>query len=286
MLGQTGVVLNIEEILLKRRLLMKKIIVLLIAVTLLIPAFAFSREKRVKYQVVEVSNGGIITGKIKSSTKVEDPVLPINIKDKSDPQETELEKKTCGSSQQANMYVLSAANEVANAMVIVEDVKEGKAAPQQDTFIDNVNCRFEPLISIAYLNSDFVIKNSDPLLHNTSLGKIVREGVRRTVYNLALPFKDQVIKKPIRVAGLINVKCDAHPWMRAYLYGSRHPYVAITDASGNFEIKDLLPGNYTVRVWHEGFEEIVKEVEVKAGASAELNVTFAETITPDFMSGL
>jgi len=265
---------------------MKRIIVLLVAVSLLIPAFAFAKKKRVKYQVVEVTNGGIITGKIKSSTKVEDPVLPINIKEKSDPQETELEKKTCGSSQQADMYVLSSANEVSNVLVIVEGVKKGKAAPQQDTYIDNLNCRFEPLVNIAYLKSEFVIKNSDPLLHNTSLGKYVRKGVRRTVYNLALPFKDQVIKKPIRVAGLINVKCDAHPWMRAYLYASRHPYVAITDASGNFEIKDLLPGNYKVRVWHEGFEEIVKEVEVKAGATGELNVTFTETRTPDFLSGL
>ncbi len=265
---------------------MKRIIVLLVAVSLLIPAYAFARKKRVRYKVVEVTSGGIISGKIKSSTKVDDPVLPIDIKDKSDPQETELEKKTCGSSQQAKMYVLSSKNEVANALVIVEGVKKGKAAPQQDTSIDNVNCRFDPLISIAYLKSQFVIKNSDPLLHNTSLGKILRKGVRRTVYNLALPFKDQVIKKPIRVAGLLNVKCDAHPWMRSYIYASRHPYVAITDASGNFEINDLLPGTYKVRIWHEGFEEITKEVEVKADATAGLNVTFTATRTPVFLSDL
>ena len=164
-----------------------------------------------------------------------------------------------------------------------EGIKEGKAAPKKDLVMDNVGCRFEPLVGITYVKSNYIIKNSDPLLHNTSLGKWVREGVRRTVYNLALPFKDQVIKKPNRVAGLINVKCDAHPWMRATIYSSRHPYVALTDANGNFEIKDIPPGKYKVRVWHEGFEDIVNDVEVKAGATSGLNASFSKTRTPAFM---
>jgi uncharacterized membrane protein len=102
---------------------------------------------------------------------------------------------------------------------------------------------------------------------------VQRKGVRRTVYNLALPFKDQVIKKPNRVAGMINIKCDSHPWMRAYIYSSKHPYVAITDEKGNYEIKDLLPGKYQVKIWHEGFGQVVKKVTVTAGKSSELNAT-------------
>jgi hypothetical protein len=73
--------------------------------------------------------------------------------------------------------------------------------------------------------------------------------------------------------------------MRAYVYSSRHPYVAITDAKGNFEIKDLLPGKYTVRFWHEGFDEVVKEIEVKGGKVSELNASFTKTRKPAFMGG-
>ncbi len=261
---------------------MKKLLVFMVVVALIIPALSYSKRKP-KYKAVEVTNGGTIKGTIKSADKIKDPVIPIIVKPKENPEETKLEKDTCGSSQQAMMYVLSSSNEVKNALVIVEGVKEGKAAPKKDITLDNKKCRFEPLVSITYVKSNYVIKNSDPLLHNTSLGKVVKEGVRRTVYNLALPFKDQIIKKPNRVAGLINVKCDAHPWMRAYVYSSRHPYVALTDASGNFEIKDLPPGKYKVRIWHEGFEDVVKEVEVKAGVASDLNASFAKTRTPDFM---
>jgi hypothetical protein len=258
---------------------MKKLLVFMVVVSLVIPSLSFAKRKP-KYKAIEVTNGGTIKGKIKSAKMVKDPVIPIKVKPKENPKETELEKNTCGSSQQAMMYVLSSSSEVKNALVIVEGVKEGKAAPKKDITIDNKKCKFEPLVSIAYVKSNYVIKNSDPLLHNTSLGKVLDGGVRRTVYNLALPFKDQVIKKPNRVAGLINIKCDAHPWMRAYVYSSRHPYVAITDASGNFEINDLLPGKYTVRIWHEGFEDVIKDVEVKAGAASDLNVTFTKTRKP------
>ncbi len=261
---------------------MKKIMVFMVVVSLLIPSLSFA--KKVKYEVVEVKNGGTISGKIKVAKKVKDPIIPIKISPDEKPEDAEKIRRTCSESQQAMIYVLSSSNEVKNVLVIVEGVKKGKAAPKKDLTIDNLKCRFEPLVGISYVKSKYIIKNSDPLLHNTSLGKIIREGVRQTVFNLALPFKDQVIKKPNRVAGLIDVKCDAHPWMRSYVYSSRHPYVAITDANGNFEIKDLLPGKYKVRVWHEGFEEVTKEIEVKAGKTSELNATFKKTKKPAFLS--
>lgn len=261
---------------------MKKIVVFMVIISLLIPALSFA--KKVKYEVVEVKNGGAIRGKIKVAKKVKDPIIQIKISPDEKPEDAEKIRSTCSESQQAMIYVLSSLHEVKNVLVIVEGVKKGKAAPKKDLTIDNLKCRFEPLVGISYVKSKYIIKNSDPLLHNTSLGKIIREGVRRTVYNLALPFKDQVIEKPNRVAGLIDVKCDAHPWMRAYIYSSRHPYVAITDANGNFEIKGLLPGKYKVRVWHEGFEEVVKEVEVKAGGVTNMDVTFTKTKKPAFLS--
>ena len=34
----------------------------------------------------------------------------------------------------------------------------------------------------------------------------------------------------------MKVKCDVHEWMSAYLVPVTHPYVAVTDARGEFEI--------------------------------------------------
>lgn len=43
----------------------------------------------------------------------------------------------------------------------------------------------------------------------------------------------------------MKVKCDVHEWMSAYLVPVTHPYVAVTDAKGEFEI-----GQVPSRVLH------------------------------------
>ncbi len=234
---------------------MKRIAALSILLSLLFISTSFA------YEVVDVKNGGSIKGKIKASAKAESPVLKID-------KDTEF----CGTSQNSGMYQISPNLEVKNVLVIVEDVKKGKTAPKADITINNRKCVFEPLVGIAYKGSNFVIKNSDPILHNTNLGVLLVDK-RRTVYNLALPKENQVITKPVKSTGLHQVKCDAHSWMRSFIYAADHPYVALTDESGNFEIKDLPPGKYKVRVWHEGLEEVTKDVEVSAGKASDLNVT-------------
>jgi hypothetical protein len=77
---------------------------------------------------------------------------------------------------------------------------------------------------------------------------------------------------------MYNVKCDAHKWMRAYVFAARNPYVALTDKNGRFEITDILPGKYTVLVWHEGFGEVKKTIEVKEGGATTLDHTYANPL--------
>jgi hypothetical protein len=44
-------------------------------------------------------------------------------------------------------------------------------------------------------------------------------------------------------------------------------------------------GKYTIRFWHKGFDEVVKEIEVKGGKVSALNTTFTKTRKPAFMGG-
>src|SRR5262249_23131365 len=61
------------------------------------------------------------------------------------------------------------------------------------------------------------------------------------------------IRRPLVNAGFYKINCDLHPWERSWLYVSDHPYVAITNEKGEFQIKDVPPGTYDLRVWHEGW---------------------------------
>lgn len=216
------------------------------------------------YEVADIKGSGNIKGKIKASARPEDPMLKIDT-----------DMGFCRKAHPALMYILSPILEVKNALVIVEDVKKGKTVPISDITIDNKDCRFDPLVGIAFRGRNFVIKNSDPMFHNVKLSVILQDK-RMTVYNLNFPKKDQFMTMPIKVTGLHQIKCDAHSWMRSYIYVSEHPYVAITDSSGNFEIKDLPPGRYKVKIWHEGFDEVTKDVEVLSGKTSELSLTLTK----------
>ena len=245
---------------------MKRWLLLVLILTLLLPASALAKRK--KYEVVEVTNGGSIVGTIKAAEMVADPMGKV---------ETEVpeETKVCGSEFKMNKYIISADLGVKNVIVALKKVAKGKAMPKQDLMLDNKGCQFVPLVGIAFKGSQFVIHNSDPFFHNTSLG-LMMKGKRSTVYNLALPTQDMTIKKPVRRTGMHSVKCDAHKWMRSYVYAAKNPYAALSDENGKFEITDILPGTYEVMVWHEGFGEVVKTVDVKAGAATTMDHTFAK----------
>lgn len=245
---------------------MKRWLLLFLALTLLLPASSFAKRK--KYEVVDVVDGGSIVGTIKAAEMVADPVGKV---------ETEVpeEVQLCGGEFKMNQYIIAADLGVKNVVVALKNVARGKAMPKEDLLLDNKGCQFLPLVSIAYKGSQFVIHNSDPIFHNTSLG-LMLNGKRSTVYNLALPIQNTTIKKPVRRTGMLSVKCDSHKWMRAYVFAARNPYATLTDANGKFEITDILPGKYEVMIWHEGFGDTVKTVEVKSGQATTMDHTFAK----------
>jgi hypothetical protein len=65
--------------------------------------------------------------------------------------------------------------------------------------------------------------------------------------------------------GIVELRCDVHAEMAAYILVMKNPYFAVTDKEGNFEIPDvgylrqvglegiadLPPGKYTVKTRHE-----------------------------------
>jgi hypothetical protein len=72
---------------------------------------------------------------------------------------------------------------------------------------------------------------------------------------------------------LIPVKCNQHPWMKAYIGVMRHPLFAVSSDTARFEIKGVPPGTYTVVAWKEGGangEEKTMQVTVPRTAARRL----------------
>jgi len=73
---------------------------------------------------------------------------------------------------------------------------------------------------------------------------------------------------------MIELKCDIHPWMHAYVGVFDHPYFALSGAEGQFTLKDLPPGEYTIEAWHERFGTRSQKVSLGAKETKEIVFTF------------
>jgi hypothetical protein len=217
-------------------------------------ALALFPSLAVAYEAVEVTDGGTIKGKVTYQGEIATKKI-IPTKD----------KEVCGDIRDDPLIVVGADKGVQDAVVYLKDVQKGKPAPTlaKKPEINNHNCRFEPHVQAIPVGS-LVIVNSDPVLHNTHgfLGK-------QTVFNQALPTKGMHIEKPIKKPGMMRVECDAHGWMLAWVYGAEHPYYAVTQKDGTFEIRDVPPGSYTLVAWQEYTGEIEIPVVVKPKETAQ-----------------
>jgi hypothetical protein len=75
---------------------------------------------------------------------------------------------------------------------------------------------------------------------------------------------------------MLRLGCDLHRWMTAYAGVVNHPYFAVTDAAGLFEIKNVPPGTYTIDAWQERFGMVKKSVKVTAGGTVNVDVAYTQ----------
>jgi plastocyanin len=141
--------------------------------------------------------------------------------------------------------------------------------------IENKKCAFAPHVQTGTVGSTLNAFNQDGVLHNVRL-YLKMGSKRRSLLNLALPAKTGPVNasRATRRAGTIEVTCDAHTWMSAYVVLFDHPYHSVTDAQGSFAIENVPPGTYPLKVWHESLGELVTEVVVEAGKPTTLALQF------------
>jgi plastocyanin len=186
--------------------------------------------------------------------------------------------EVCGDSIADERLVVGPAGGIRYAVVSIEGVTGGRK-PERDVThaLDNRACRFDPHVIAAEVGQWLEIRNSDPILHNAD----ARLG-QETLFNLALTPGRQ-LRRPLAEAGLVTITCEVrHTWMRAYVAVSDHPYHTVTDAYGEYEIGDVPPGTYTLRVWHEELGTRERPVTVEAGKPVTVDVTYpAPTQAPE-----
>ena len=191
------------------------------------------------YEEIAVKDGGMLSGVVRfAGTPPKLDPLPVN-----------KNREVCGEQKPSEALVVGPDRGVRGSVVLIEGVAKGKKATGE-VLLDNHRCLLVAHVSALAAGEKARVKNSDGILHNTH----GFQG-RLTVFNLALPNRDQLVDITRRLTkpGVVRVLCDAHPHMFAWLLVHASPSGAVTDDKGAFRIADVPPGTYKVTMWHEGF---------------------------------
>jgi plastocyanin len=132
---------------------------------------------------------------------------------------------------------------------------------------DQKNCQFRPHAMVLMAGQSVEVISSDPIAHNTHTYPLKNLAVNILIGPNTKAGDGQNVDLRSPETLPFKVTCDFHPWMGAYWLVTDHPYAAVTDKDGKFEIPNLPPGEHTFRIWHErvGYIDRKYVVEVKAG---------------------
>ncbi len=197
------------------------------------------------YQVVSVENGGTIKGTVKWQGAV--PHLMAS--------EINRDPQVCdplGQKHRDLERLLIAPNGgVANTVVFLRNISRGKAMdlPAPRRFLNQKNCRYEPHILLVPLQATLTVRDSDPVLHTVQM-------TGSADYNLPFVLAGQEATRPMTREGKVSLRCNVHVWMNGEMMVAPHPYYAVTDPEGNFELTQVPPGDYEIVAWHEGWRVV------------------------------
>lgn len=175
--------------------------------------------------------------------------------------------------------VVGDANALSNVIVYLKGDFSAYSfpAPSSSASIDQKGCQYTPHVLALQTGQSLQVVNSDQTTHNIHpVPKNNRE------WNESQPpGAAPIVQSFARAEVAVPVKCNVHPWMKAYIGVLDNPYFQVTGKDGSFDIKNVPPGTYTLVAWHELYGPTEQSVTVAASAEQKVNVTVKATAGSD-----
>lgn len=218
------------------------------------------------------ASAGGVKGTIKLKGKAPAPVIQIK---QGDPEVKDAAVCAAQNLMKNDLVVNQETSGIANVFLYMKEAPAGakfEASKKKTLVFDQKNCRFVPHAQIVRTDQEVEVISSDAVAHNFHSYPI-----RNTPQNILVAPNTpagQGTKVTFDGPDILPMKvgCDIHPWMTAWWMVVDHPYAAVTDEKGEFEVGELPDGTHTFRVWHEkaGYLEKKLEVTVKGGEVTDL----------------
>ena len=244
------------------------------------------------YEEVAVSNGGTIRGTI---TLAGDKPRAMAFNLVTIPDAVYCGRISTGTAWRiVEDFIIGPEGALKDVIVMLDDVKKGKAFHLPKVRIDAIDCDFLPFVNVLKDREEITVINMDPVEHDIQGYETARERGARILFNRPLPMNPfhkvlgllhshkHMAGKPMietihlrKERNIFVMQCGFHPYMFSWGVVLDNPYYSITKEDGQFEITNVLPGEYTVKVWHAGMKRYLHRViTVKAGEVATVDFEY------------
>jgi plastocyanin len=143
----------------------------------------------------------------------------------------------------------------------------GTPAPTK-AVIDQKEMTFVPHVVAVAAGGSVEFLNSDPVMHNVFSSAAAKR------FDLGMFGKGETRTVVFEKPGVVELRCNVHPKMRAFVVVLSNNYFAIPDARGNFQIAGVPAGRYQLRAWHESLPAVETWVNLDDGTVQSVDVRF------------
>ncbi len=219
------------------------------------------------YDVIDVTEGGVIQGQVTLSGPVPEP-KGFNLITFPDP-------AYCGRISNGKGwrllrdFLVSADGGLKDAVVLLEGVTTGKPFELSVPLIEARDCQFAPFVTIVRNGHAVEVMNMDPVMHDIQGYETSLEAGTRVLFNTPLVMNHQHRRGDLHAThehdpgkSLVGpiylnkgrrtfyMQCGFHAFMESWAMAVNNPYYAVTDKNGRFKIDRIPPGTYQMIVWH------------------------------------
>src|SRR5687767_11211712 len=159
---------------------------------------------------------------------------------------------------------LAPASELRHVVVYLKNAPAAPAAPIT-VAIRQKDENFIPRVVAVPVGSVVEFPNDDPIYHNVfSLS-------RARPFNLGRYPRGKSKSQRFDQPGVVKVFCDIHSHMSATVMVFNHPWFAVPDEKGNYELPGLPAGEREIVAWHERLGDKAVTLRLDAGKPSTLD---------------
>lgn len=142
---------------------------------------------------------------------------------------------------------------VASAVVVLTGIREGRPREHAGATVRIERCGVAPHVVVVETGSTLRIESGIAEGEGAAHNAHATDPSGASRFDLALPTATSTAALAMDRPGILRVVDDAgDPLAVGWVHVVEHPYFALTDASGAFQMAEVPPGQYTLQLWHEG----------------------------------